>query len=290
MSISKVGFIGLGMMGAPMAECLVKDNFETIVYDAAGTKERAPEGTHAAETLQQMAEAEVVLMSLPKGEASVAVSNQLAALADSSIKYVVDLSSIGVPAAQECYRILQPPGITYVDSPVSGGQRGAASGTLTLMTAAEEKRLEGIRPVLSAFSTNIFHIGNEAGQGQAMKLINNYLASSILAATSEAAAAGVKAGLDMKQMIEIINVSTGSSFMSKHVFMESVIPGSFDAGFASSLLLKDLKLYGESIGEDTPSDIFQTALSMWEEFEDAHPDSDVSEIYKHLLNENVSAE
>ncbi|MFZ4452713.1 NAD(P)-dependent oxidoreductase [Salibacterium aidingense] len=289
MGTPKVGFIGLGHMGAPMASCLVERGFDTIVFDAAGTEERAPAGAKAASDLRDMTEAEVILMSLPHGEASVSVCRELTESMTKHIRYVVDLSSIGVPAAEKCAKILNHSNMKYIDSPVSGGQRGAASGSLTLMTAAEQQDLDFVRPVLSAFSTNIFHMGDQSGQGQAMKLLNNYLASSILAATSEAAAAGVHAGLDLKQMIEIINVSTGSSFMSNNVFMESVIPEKFDAGFSSSLLLKDLKLYGDSIEQETPADLFRVVLSLWEEFEETQPNTDVSQMYKYLLNKRVPA-
>jgi 3-hydroxyisobutyrate dehydrogenase len=196
---------------------------------------------------------------------------------------VIDLSTIGVSAAQTCNKILNDCGITYVDAPVSGGQRGAKAGTLTLMVATESEMLDYIRPVLSLFSKNIFYIGRTPGQGQAMKLINNFLAGSVLTVTTEALVAGLKAGLDLKQMIDVINVSTGQNFMTSHVYPESVLTDQFDSGFMNSLLLKDLSLYAEMVNEHGWPDILcSRVLSQWKQFERDWPAKDVTHLFNYV--------
>jgi len=115
------------------------------------------------------------------------------------------------------------------------------------------------------------------------------LASANLAATCEATVAGLRAGLNLEQMIDVINVSTGASFMSAHVFPENVIPQTFDSGFAGTLLFKDLKLYAESIENiNAPYEISHTSLSLWEDFIKENPNGDVSEMFKFLNQEQVN--
>jgi 3-hydroxyisobutyrate dehydrogenase len=233
-------------------------------------------------------EAEVVFLSLPNGAASKSVCSRIAEVPEKATRIIVDLSTIGIPAARECADILNAAGITYVDAPISGGQRGAVAGTLTFMVAAEEQILEKIRPLLLVFGKNIFHIGNNPGQGQAMKLINNFLAGAVMATTCEAVVTGLRAGLDLKQMIDVINVSTGSNFMSEKVFPESVIPGKFDTAFSGALLSKDLNLYADSIeGEDAPRNVSNPVVKLWNDFERENPNKDVSYMFKYLQEQTL---
>jgi 3-hydroxyisobutyrate dehydrogenase len=271
-----------------MAGRLYKAGYPMIAFDAAGTEGRAPSGARAAAELEEVAEAEVIFLSLPNGAASKSVCSRIAEVPEHAARIVADLSTIGIPAARECAGILKAAGITYVDAPISGGQRGAIAGTLTLMVAAEEQVLSSIRPLLSTFGKNIFHIGDTPGQGQAMKLINNFLAGAVLAATCEAVVSGMRAGLDLRQMIDVINVSTGSSFMSTHVFPESVFPGTFDTGFSGALLSKDLNLYAESIKtKNIPHEIGDTVVQLWNRFEINNPNTDVSYMFKYLMERSM---
>lgn len=290
MIYEKIGIVGLGHMGGPIAANLLKSGKEVIAYDAAGSKERAPQGAIPANDIQEVAQADIVVLSLPNGDISKSVCSQLAETPNKRVKVIVDLSTIGIPAAEECAVICEKHNINYVDSPVSGAQKGAIEGTLTLMIAAKKELIEEARPVLECFSKNIFHIGDKAGQGQAMKLVNNFLASSIMTVTCEAVTAGLNAGLDLKQMIDVINVSTGRSFMSEIVFPANIIPGTYDSGFATALLTKDILLYESSIDkEKTPHYFADVAIPLWQKLLEQSPGSDNSEIFKLMSNQLETA-
>ncbi len=282
------GFVGLGQMGKYISKHIVAAGYNLIAYDTAGTEDRAPQGARIAHNVEEMAEAEVVFLSLPDGDASKEVCSKISGVSNKRTQVVVDLSTIGITAAQECAELLQRAGIAYVDSPVSGGQKGAIEGNLTLMIAAEEKILNDVRPLLATFGENIFHIGQTPGQGQCMKLINNFLAGAIMYSTCEAVMTGVKFGLDMKQMIDVINVSTGSSFMSRVMFPECVIKGTYHSGFAMALLMKDLKLYHESIKGHLgiPHELSDKILELYSDCYREYGNEDSSYLFKYLLDKS----
>ncbi|MBX5437301.1 MAG: NAD(P)-dependent oxidoreductase [Alicyclobacillaceae bacterium] len=284
MTFDSIGFIGLGNMGGPIAGHLSQGDVPVIAYDVAGTEERKPLSARGARSVEEVAEADAIFLSLPDGGACRSVCSAIASAPRRAAKMVVDLSTIGPAAARDCAETLNRAGVRYVDAPVSGGRAGAQAGTLTIMVAADERTVESLRPLFARFSKNVFHIGSEPGQGQMMKLVNNFLAGTVLAATCEAVVAGTRAGLDLRQMVDILNVSTGMSFMTRHVFPESVIPGTFDTGFAARLLYKDLALYAEETANlKVPRAIMETSLQIWRAFLDTFSGGgDVAHLYKYL--------
>lgn len=178
-----------------------------------------------------------------------------------------------------------------MDAPVSGGPPGARAGSLTVMVGAEERVFGRVEPLLSAFAKNCFRLGDEPGQGQAMKLLNNFLSFTALAATSEAVLFGSALGMDLERMIEVINASSGRNSASMDKFPQSVIPGSYDYGFAAALAGKDMNLYIDNVKTmSTPHEIGATVVKTWQDFSTSFPDKDYTYVYEYLKEKGESCE
>lgn len=281
-----LGVVGLGRMGAPMASRLVTGGYRVAGFDVAGSANLAPPGvTPVASIAALAATSEVVLLSLPNGTIAHEVCNALTA-PGSRARVVIELSTIGIAAASACAATLAAADIAYVDAPVSGGVAGAAGGTLTLMVACDSDRYRLVEPILRRFGSNLFHVGQRAGQGQAMKLLNNFISATALAATSEAAVFGVQAGLDLAQIIEVLNVSSGRTTASSDKFPRSVLTGRYDFGFAAALMTKDVQLYFESArAAAAPDGLAESVAALWRRFNMACPDADITALYRFLASE-----
>lgn len=278
----QIGFIGLGDMGAPMAANIARAGFNPVVFDKAGTSGRAPEHSLAANDVADVVRhAETIFLSLPDGNASLSVAREIVSATNRHVKTVVDLSTLGVEAAQSIDKLLAEAGITFIDCPVSGGRAGAAKGTITLMWAGPGDVLEGHRPILESFARAIFHVGEQAGQGQAMKLLNNFLSATSMAATTEAILFGQSHGLDMATMLDVLNVSTGQNTATRDKFPERILTGTFDAGFRTALMRKDVDLYVEGVEQaGTPADLAEHVRRIWQEVDGNRPGSDFTEIFR----------
>jgi 3-hydroxyisobutyrate dehydrogenase len=284
MAAQKLGFIGLGRMGSPIATRLVEAGYAVRGYDRAGTEDRIPRGGVVAASVAEIAiETEIVLLSVPDGAVSVDVVGQLAATPHPRVRVVIDLSTIGIAAAHRCAAMLEGIGRSYVDAPVSGGVSGAKSGGLAMMIGASEQLVSALDPILSTIASHRFRVGDQPGQGQAMKLLNNFLSATTLAATSEAVTFGARMGLDLETIIEVLNVSSGRSAASEEKFPSSILPGTYDYGFAGALMAKDVALYLQSAEENgAPHDIASAVTTLWEQFNVASPDADFTLIYQYL--------
>ncbi len=282
------GFIGLGAMGAPMAANLVTAGHQVIAFDIAGTAPRAPAGAQIADDLAAVVQsADCLFLSLPDGAASAAVATAISALPDRSVSVVIDLSTVGIAAAQSINAVYAGAGIVHIDAPVSGGQAGAKAATLTIMWGGPAEPLERHRPALGAMSKNVFHVGDVPGQGQAMKLLNNFLSATALAATSEAIVFGLGRGLDMTTMLDVLNVSTGQNQATSDKFPKRVATGTFDAGFRTALMAKDLALYMDGVSEsDAPSTIAGPLFDLWQATDAALPDSDFTQIFQYVSGQS----
>ena len=159
----------------------------------------------------------------------------------SKVKAVVDLSTIGPRTATEVAQALAQRDIAYVDSPVSGGVPGAAKGTLAVMVSCPRAAYDTRESVLAIFGKP-FHVGEQPGQAQTLKLANNIMSAAAVAITSEAVVMGVKAGLDPRLMLEVINSGSGRNTASADKFPRCVLPRTFDVGFAAALAYKDVRL------------------------------------------------
>ena len=284
MSTPVYGFLGLGNMGAPMAANIAAAGFDVVGYDAAGTKDRKPEGVRGADSVAEVVRlADTVLLSVPDGRVSLAIADQIVDIADRRATVVIDLSTIGPVAAQEAALRLSEVEVTYADGPVSGGVAGARARTIALMFGGPTDVFEAHRDVLASFAGNVFHVGEQAGQGQAMKLLNNFLSATALAATSEAFALGQAYGLDLETMLDVVNVSTGRNSATYDKFPNRVLTGTYDTGFHTRLMAKDMRLFNSVAAEiGTLHEVSQAVGAVWNACEDAMPASDFSEIWKYV--------
>jgi 3-hydroxyisobutyrate dehydrogenase len=276
-----IGFIGLGDMGAPMAGNMARAGLRVVGYDQAGTRERAPEGVEAASsTTYVAAKADTVFVSVPDGAASLAVVEALVAAPTRRVRTVVDLSTIGVAAAETCASRAAEADLTYIDAPVSGGRTGAVKGTITVMPSGPAAVIEAHRAAFATFSRSLFHVGPKPGQGQAMKLLNNFLSAAAMAATSEAVHFGLAHGLDMKTMLDVLNVSTGQNTATSDKFPNRILTGSYDAGFRMSLMAKDVALFlGRARELGMPTFVTERVDECWREADAALPGADFTRIF-----------
>jgi len=249
MAKERLGFIGVGRMGDPMARNLLAAGFELTIYDTndAAIAPLAAMGAQVAKSPTDVASAaEVVLVSLPTPDIVKKVSLEIASAP--RMKILIDVSTTGPKVAAEIASALAAKGITAVDAPVSGGVGGARKGTLAVMLACPNSLVERVRPVLEPIG-KIFFLGERPGSGQLMKLANNMLSAAALAVTSEVMVMGSKGGLDPLVMLDVINSGTGRNSASVDKFPKSILPRTFDFGFAIGLLLKDVKLCTDGAAE-----------------------------------------
>ena len=275
-----VGFVGLGNMGAALATNLVGAGHRLVAHDAAGPG-REPEGATFVDDVAEVARrADVVVLSLPDGTVSGLVSDQLAVTEERRVSHVVDTSTVGVAAAREIASRLAAVGVAYVDAPVSGGVAGARARTLAVMYAAPEDACVAVGRVIAGLSDRRYRVGDRPGMAQAMKLANNFLSATALAATSEAIAFGTSVGLDMVTMLEVLNGSSGQSAATSDKFPNHVLTGRYASGFTSTLMAKDLGLYVDAVGEEHTADsLGAVTASVWERFAATDPGSDFTRIF-----------
>jgi 3-hydroxyisobutyrate dehydrogenase len=284
MSERVIGFLGLGNMGSPMAANIAAAGYDVVGYDAAGTKDRKPEGVLGADSVAEVVgRTDTVLLSVPDGRVTLAIADQMTTLTDRRATVVIDLSTIGPVAAQDAAARLAEVGVTYADGPVSGGVAGARARTISLMFGGPTDVFDAHRDVLCSFAGNVFHVGEEAGHGQAMKLINNFLSATALAATSEAFALGQAYGLGLETMLDVVNVSTGRNSATYDKFPNRVLTGTYDTGFHTRLMAKDVRLFNSVAAEvGTLHEVSDAVGAVWNACEDAMPASDFSEIWKYV--------
>ncbi len=275
-----VGFVGLGNMGSVLAGNLVQAGHDVVAHDALGPA-RAPEGTTSVPAVADVAQrCEVVVLSLPDGSASEAVAREIVVAGERCTTHVVDTSTIGVETARDIDSLLASAEIAYVDAPVSGGVAGARTRTLAVMYAGTDDACAHVEPVLSGLSDRRHRVGDRPGLAQAMKLANNFLSATALAATSEAIAFGTAEGLDMATMLEVLNVASGQSAATSDKFPAHVLTGRYAAGFTNSLMNKDVQLYLRAVeARGKPAAMGAVTAAVWEQFAAAEPGADFTRIY-----------
>ena len=263
-----IGFIGLGNMGQPMARRLIEAGHTLIVYDTRNdaVAPLVALGAKLASSPQDVADrVETVMSSLP----SLAISQKVATgeggvIHGKKVKRYVDLSTTGSRVAAEIFAALAKKNIVQIDSPVSGGVGGANKGTLAVMVSGPAAEIAVVKDALSILG-KVFVIGDKPGMAQTMKLANNFLSATAMAATSEAVAMGVKAGLDPQIMIDVINAGSGRSTASDGKFPQAVLPRTFNYGFATALMLKDVRLCAEEAGAlGVPDTVMKVVRDQWE--------------------------
>jgi len=245
MAQQNIGFVGVGRMGGRMARRLIEAGYSLTIHDASDAAV-APLVALGARRLDSAAAvasaAEIVLASLPTPPIVEAVALGPKGIAEGSrVKIFVDMSTTGATYAKRVAEGLAAKGIEAVDAPVSGGIAGAEKGTVAVMVACSDETFGRLNPVLDNIG-KVFHVGRQPGQGQTMKLLNNLLSATAMAISSEAVVMGVKAGLDPKMIIDVINSGSGRNTATQDKIPRCVIPRTFDFGFAIGLLNKDIRL------------------------------------------------
>jgi len=245
MAQQNLGFVGVGRMGGPMARRLLEAGYGLTIFDTneAAIKPLVDKGAKRVDSPATVAsEAEIVLASLPTPPIVHAVAlEQKGIIEGSKVKTFIDVSTTGSTYAKRVAEGLKAKGILAVDAPVSGGVAGAEKGTLAVMVSCPDDRFPAVKPVMEVIG-KVFHVGKEPGQGQTMKLLNNLLSATAMAISSEAVVMGVKAGLDPKQIIDVINAGSGRNTATMDKIPRCVLNRKFDFGFAIGLLNKDIRL------------------------------------------------
>ena len=240
-----IGFIGLGRMGFHMARRLIEAQHRLVVFDtskAAVERLVALGATPASSPKDTADRVETVMASLPSLQASLEVATGAGGVIEGTrVKRFVDLSTVGSAMAVKIHGLLAKRNIVQVDCPVSGGVGGAEKGTLAVMVSCPHADFETLKGALGVIG-KLFFIGEKPGSAQTMKLANNFLSATAMVATSEAVVMGVKSGLDPAVMIDVINAGSGMNTASRDKFPRAVLPRSFDFGFATGLMVKDVRL------------------------------------------------
>ena len=280
--ISSYGFIGLGDMGKPIATNLLKSKKVLYVYDITDLNAKSPKGSKICKSIKELTQkSEIIFISVPDGKVSFHVIKQIFSSEKKNVLAIVNLSTVGIEDTKPIINIFSNTKIKYIDAPVSGGKTGAIKGSITVMWSGSKKIFDIVKNDIQFFAKSIFFIGNVPGQGQVMKLINNFLSAVAMTATSEAVKLGLKSNLDMKTMLEVLNVSTGLNSATLDKFPNRILTETYDAGFKMSLMKKDVELYlAESKNNNISVNIAKVVNNYFQEGQKSIPSGDFTEIYK----------
>lgn len=279
----EIGFIGLGNMGQPMARRLIEAGHTLTVYDTRNDAVAllVALGAKLASSPADVADrVETVMASLPEPHIVTKVATgEGGVIHGKRVKRFVDLSTTGSRIAVEIAAALAKKNIAQIDSPVSGGVSGAVKGTLAVMVSGPRADVALVRDALGVFG-RVFEIGEKPGMGQTMKLANNVLSACNMAATCEAVVMGVKAGLDPAVMIDVINASSGRNSASQDKFLKAILPRTFDLGFSTALMTKDVRLALQEMKSlGVPHDVMDAVGRAWEQvYSEIGPEKDFTTI------------
>ena len=290
----KIGFVGIGAMGTPMATNLVNAGHKLMIYDANLERCGALAATHEVEVAQSLPElgqvCGTVITMLPDGKIVREVlcgkndnfGDCVTAAMDAG-GLVIDMSSSSPLGTRELGPILEARGVRLIDAPVSNGVRGAISGSLAIMVGGDRTLFEQCRPVFEVLGNQIFYAG-PLGAGHAVKALNNYVNAAGLAATCEAVIAGRRFGLDPGVIVDILNASSGMNNTTKNKVKQFMLSGTFNAGFTTGLMAKDVRTaleLAQAMGG--PTRLAEYCAAMWNDAERrSGPASDHTEMYRFL--------
>lgn len=254
--MSKIGFVGLGNMGLPMAINLVKAGYEVSAFDTvkAACNVASSEGINVSSKAAEVASnSDVIITMLPSGSIVLSVFNQLIPVAQKGTTFI-DCSTIDVSSAIKAHKITNDAGFGCLDSPVSGGITGAEAGSLTLMIGGEKETFDKVKPILDALSGKLVHCG-KGGTGQSAKICNNMLLGITMIGLSEAFVLAEKLGLSQQALFDVVSTSSGSCWSLLNycpvpgIGIKSPADNDYKPGFAAELMLKDLKLSQQAADE-----------------------------------------
>ena len=289
--MEKIGFIGLGNMGMPMAQNLISNGIKVKGFDVSEEiLKQASENKIevCSDTLQASKEIDVLITMLPNGEAVSSVFNSESLLEniDPSI-LIIECSTISPKTSKELSLKASSLNLEMIDAPVSGGVKGAEEAGLTFMVGGSVENVEKAKPILSMMGKNIFHAG-DSGSGQIAKLCNNMLLAIHMSGTAEAISMGVKSGLDPSVLSEIMSKSSGGNWsLDKYnpypgVMIESPASKDYQGGFLNKLMIKDLNLAKELAQDSkTETPMGDSARKLYDELiEQGLEDLDFSSVQK----------
>jgi 3-hydroxyisobutyrate dehydrogenase len=265
----RLGFIGCGRMGLPMARRLLQAGAPVRAFDVvpAALEAVAAAGAQpAADAADAVRDATAVITMLPGPPAVEAAAEGadgvLATLAPGTLW--LEMSSSTPATTRALASAAAERGASLLDAPVSGGVRGAEAGTLTVMLGGDASLVEWARPLLSVLGSELVHVGERPGDGDAAKTINNMLSATNLAAAAEALALGVRAGLEPERLLACVNGGTGASHASQHKVAEQVLTGRFGSRFTIGQYLKDLGIaLGLAADHEVPAPVNAAARAVW---------------------------
>ena len=275
---TRVGFIGIGNMGTPMAGHLAKGGWKVTVLDTDPAKVAGfskEHGAAAAASLTELGTAsDVVITMLPDGHVVRRVAlgkdgkgdSLVAGLAKGAV--IIDMSSSAPVGTRELGADLAKQGVSLIDAPVSGGVRGAVAATLAIMLGGDKAIADRCDPLLALMGKR-FYVGS-LGAGHAAKVLNNYVSAAGLAAAAEAVLIAQRFGIDPQTLINVINASTGRNNSTENKFAQFILNGKFNSGFALGLMAKDISLAMEVAQAcDVPAELGQATLELWKKAEQA---------------------
>jgi 3-hydroxyisobutyrate dehydrogenase-like beta-hydroxyacid dehydrogenase len=240
----QIGFIGVGKMGGAIATHLIETGHKLLVFDTRpeAVEAQVANGAAAAASVADVASrCTIIILSLPSPDLVRTVGREVAGAANRTARILIDVSTTGPAVSAAVAEEVGRHGITFIDAPVSGGVAGALKGTLAVMVAGPNEAVSECRDVLASIG-KVFDVGEKPGLGQVMKLCNNVISATVMAISSEAIVMGVKAGLDPKVMLDVINAASGRNSASQDKFPKSILPRSFDFGFSTGHMYKDVRL------------------------------------------------
>ena len=291
---TKIGFVGIGAMGTPMATNLARAGYKLVIYDTDAKRTQALASTLEIKVADSLAAVGsmcgTVITMLPDGKI---VRKAVCGAADSfkdsvaaTLKpgsLVIDMSSSSPIGTRELGALLEKRGIKLIDAPVSNGVKGATAATLAVMVGGDPALFAQMKPLFEKIGNQIFHAG-PLGAGHAVKALNNYVSAAGLVAASEAVIAGQRFGLDAGTIVDVINASSGMNNTTKNKFRQHMLSGTFGAGFVTGLMAKDVRTALEVLeATGTSSLLARPCTDIWNKMEqDLGFTSDHTEMFRYV--------
>ena len=301
-ALETIGFVGIGAMGTPMAGNLAGAGYPVRVFDLDAGRSGALAREHTtisvADNLAELGAAvDILITMLPDGKA---VQTALCGV-DNSFEHcllerasndmlVIDMSSSSPLDTRDLGQLLSERGIPFIDAPVSGGVKGAIAASLAIMVGGEEAIFERVQLLFASMGSAVFHAG-PLGAGHAIKALNNYVSAAGLVATCEALVAAQHFGLDPAIATDIINASSGMNNTTRNKVKQHILSGTFGAGFATSLMAKDIRTALEIIeSSDLPVDLARQSAGFWNAAETELPaGTDHTAVYQLIAQAKLNA-
>ena len=294
----KIGFVGIGAMGTPMATNLAKAGYKLVAYDTDVKRTQALASTLEIEVADSLAAVGsmcgTVITMLPDGKiVRKAVCGEADSFKDciaATLKpgaLMIDMSSSSPVGTRELGALLEKRGIKLIDAPVSNGVKGATAATLAIMVGGDAAVFAQMKPLFEKVGNQIFHAG-PLGSGHAIKALNNYVSAAGLVAACEAVVAGKRFGLDPGVIVDILNASSGMNNTTKNKFKQHMLSGTYGAGFFTGLMAKDVRTALEVVKTTgTSSLLAEPCTDIWNKMEkDLGFTSDHTEMYRYVEDES----